>query len=111
MAVADCVVVVVAGASVVEVNGEYGARAPGVVMETLVKDEKPPTRGPSFRPARVRARACRRSCAPRAHRGHVQCLAFLVSLSPPSSSFSASPRLTRHAFDGGILRVRMVGGG
>jgi hypothetical protein len=31
MAVADCVVVIVAGASVEEVNGEYGARAPGVV--------------------------------------------------------------------------------
>jgi hypothetical protein len=31
MAAADGVVVVVAGASVEEVNGEYGARAPGVV--------------------------------------------------------------------------------
>jgi hypothetical protein len=31
MAAADGVVVVVAGASVEDVNGEYGARAPGVV--------------------------------------------------------------------------------
>ena len=67
MAVADCVVVVVAGASVVEVNGEYGARAPGVVMEKLAYRCDPDYTWTKLPPS---ARACARVptllCAARA---------------------------------------------